>query len=244
VVIRSLETGESRTLSGGLLFTRDPHWSPDGRRLLVAARDRQGRDGIFTIDVSSGAVSPVVLGPRFSASPVWSADGSKIYYVHNGLIERTLSSGSERTLRPDATRAVIEISPDGQWLGLMEVTGASVPGPGRIAIYPTSGGAPREILDVTAPDGLGPFRTLAWTADSRALLVIRTTPAGKRLWEVPIDGRPARALALDAEMFARDASGMLDQGFAVSPDGRQIAFLSGRTAYEVWAVEHLLASLE
>jgi hypothetical protein len=84
---------------------------------------------------------------------------------------------------------------------------------------------------------------MAWTADSRALLVIRTTPTGKRLWEVPIDGRPARALDIDAEIFTTGAESMLDQGFTVSPDGRQVAYLSGQTAYEVWAVENLLAAL-
>ena len=84
---------------------------------------------------------------------------------------------------------------------------------------------------------------MAFTADSRALLLIRTTPAGKRLWEVPIDGRPARPLDIDAGIFAKDAEGIIDQGFALSPDGRQVAFLSGRTAYEVWAVENLLAAL-
>jgi hypothetical protein len=83
---------------------------------------------------------------------------------------------------------------------------------------------------------------MAWTADSRALLVIRTTPQGKRLWEVPIDGRPARALDIDAEIFATGAESPLDQGFALSPEGKRIAFLSGRTAHEVWAVENLLAA--
>jgi Tol biopolymer transport system component len=100
VVIRDLEAGTTRELAAGLLFVRDPRWSPDGSRVLVASRDRQGRNGIFTIDVQSGAVETVVLGPPFSASPLWSADGSKIYYLHDGLIERTLASGAVRTLRP------------------------------------------------------------------------------------------------------------------------------------------------
>jgi Tol biopolymer transport system component len=243
VVIRDLEAGTTRELASGLLFVRDPRWSPDGSRVLVASRDRQGRNGIFTIDVQSGAVETVVLGPPFSASPLWSADGSKIYYLHNGLIERTLASGAERTLRPGVTRAAIEISPDGQWLALLEAAGGTPVGPGRAFVIPTAGGEARQVFDVKAPDGIGPFRTMAWTADSRALLVIRTTPTGKRLWEVPIDARPARALEIDAEIFTRGAEGMLDQGFTVSPDGRQVAFLSGRTAYEVWAVENLLAAL-
>lgn len=243
VVIRDLEAGTTRELAGGLLFLRDPRWSPDGSRVLVASRDRQGRNGIFTIDVQSGAVETVVLGPPFGASPLWSGDGSKIYYLHKGLIERTLASGAERTLRPGTTRAVIEISPDGQWIAVLEASGGGLVGPGRILVMPTAGGEARQVLDVTAPDGVGPLRTMAWTADNRALLVIRTTPSGKRLWEVPVDGRPARALDIDAEIFATGAEGALDQGFALSPGGTQLAFLSGRTAYEVWAVENLLPAL-
>jgi Tol biopolymer transport system component len=122
IAIRSATTGAVRLLRGGLLFVRDPRWSPDDRQLLVASRDRQGRDGIFTVDVVSGAVSPVVIGPRFSSTPVWSADGSKIYYLQNGLVERTLSTGAERTLHPATNRAVLEISPDGRWLAAASIS--------------------------------------------------------------------------------------------------------------------------
>jgi Tol biopolymer transport system component len=243
VAVRSVTTGETRLLQGHLLFVSSPRWSPDGRQLLVAGRDLQGRDGIFTLDVASGAVTPVVLGPPFASRPVWSADGSKIYYLHQGLIERTLATGTERTLNSAAHRGALEVSPDGQWLAVLEPGGPATPGPARILVLPTTGGEPREILKVEAPDALGPARTLAWSGDSRTVLVVRTTPSGKAFWEVPVDGRPARRLAIDGAVFTKDAEGMLDQGFAISPDGRQIAFLSGRTGHEVWAVEHLLSSL-
>lgn len=32
----------------------------------------------------------------------------------------------------------------------------------------------------------------------------------------------------------------LDEGFSLSPDGRPIAFLSGKSAAEVWALENFL----
>jgi Tol biopolymer transport system component len=244
VVVRSSETGASRTLGGGLLFTRDPRWSPDGQRLLVAARDRQGRNGIFTIDVKTGAVSTVVLGPGFPSTPLWAADGTKIYYVHNGVIERTLATGAERTLMPDTGRGVLEISPDGRWLALIDAEGNQYSGPGRLVVIPTDGGNPRDALAVVAPESIGPTRTMSWAADSRSIVLARTTGASSALWDVPIDGRAPRKLDIDGTLFSKDSEGMLDQGFALSPDGRQVAFLSGRSAYEVWAIENLLPALD
>jgi Tol biopolymer transport system component len=242
VIVRDVANGTIRTLAGRLLFIREPRWSPDGSRLLVASRDPQGRNGIFTIDVESGEVATVVLGPPFGATPVWSADGAKIYYLKGGIVERTLASGEERTLSQSKLARKLEISPDGKWLAWTEPEGGSSAGAGRLLVMPTSGGGePRVLL---AADGPGmPARTMAWTADSRALLASRSMPEGKRLWEVPVDERPARALDIDAETFATGAESALDQGFALSRDGKRIAFLSGRTAYEVWAVENLLAAL-
>lgn len=240
VVVRDVATGESRTLTGRLLFIREPRWSPDGSRLLVASRDLQGRNGIFTVDAQSGAVNTIVLGPPFSARPVWSRDGSKIYYLNRGVIERTLATGVERVLRPGTARGTLGLSPDGRWLGLIETGG---PGPARLLVIPSTGGEARELLSAKAPEALGRPATIAWTPDGGALLVGRTTAEGRRLWEVPIDGRAARALDIDATVFEEGSAGGLDQGFAVSPDGRRVAYLSGRTAYEVWAVENLLTAL-
>ena len=72
VAIRSVETGQVRTLQRGLLFTSSPRWSPDGRTLIAAARDRQGRNGIFRIDAQTGEFTNIVYGPGFPAQPQWS----------------------------------------------------------------------------------------------------------------------------------------------------------------------------
>lgn len=239
VAIRSVETGEVRTLQRGLLFTRDPRWSPDGRALVAAARDRQGKNGIFRIDAQTGEFTPVVDGPGFGASPQWSRDGAKIYYVHEGLIERDLSTGTNRLLLPPLTgKGQLAISPDGRFLALAGVD-YDRDANRRLQIVPIDGGGPRELLQLADGETWGPARSVAWTPDSRALLLIKKTKARHEMWLVPVDAASPRKLDIDADTFTRDGQG-LDQGFSLSPDGRQIAFLSGKSAAEVWALENFL----
>jgi Tol biopolymer transport system component len=240
VAIRSVETGHVRTLQRGLLFTSSPRWSPDGRTLITAARDRQGRNGIFRIDAQTGEFTNVVYGPGFPAQPQWSKDGAKIYYVHDGVIERDLTTGANRLLLPPlASRSQLALSPDGRFLALAGLAFDS--GSSRLLqILPTGGGEPRELLRLTDAEKWGAARTVAWTPDSRAVIVMKNTQARNELWVAPVDGGTPRRLDIDADIFTRDADGGLDQGFSLSPDGRQIAFLSGKSAAEVWALENFL----
>jgi Tol biopolymer transport system component len=101
IAIRTVDTGEVRQVpQSALLYPSDPRWSPDGALLLTSARDTRGRNGLFTVNVETGETSFIVSVPRFGVSPLWSADGKKIYYLNNGVavVERDLSSGMERDL--------------------------------------------------------------------------------------------------------------------------------------------------
>jgi len=81
-----------------------------------------------------------------------------------------------------------------------------------------------------------------WRPDSRSILFRRraSTESRAELWRVPIDGGEARKVEGAVE---------LEMGLAValSPDGRQLAFIrgdgGGAVKSEVWKLENFLPSI-
>jgi Tol biopolymer transport system component len=86
-----MNTDEERelSLSSNLRFDNAArfgriHWSPDGRFLLARAADEQQHQGIYRIDVQTGAVASIVREEHGQGAPaygVWSADGKAIFYT-------------------------------------------------------------------------------------------------------------------------------------------------------------------
>jgi hypothetical protein len=79
--------------------------------------------------------------------------------------------------------------------------------------------------------------------DGHGVIVTKLTPSGAELLLVSIDGAPPRKLDIDAESWTKGAKEYFDQGFILSADGKQVAFLMGKSGSEVWALENLLPSL-
>ena len=239
IAVRNVATQEVRQVPGKLLYAVAPRWSPDGRTFVTAARDRQGRNGIFLVNAQSGDATTVVLGPGFTAQPQWSPDGSKIYYQYprGTILERELENGRERVIyKHGEDTFAFALSPHGRLIAVRAGTDASA----TIYVLPIDGGQPRELLHVEqAGDWIGPER---WTPDSSALLVTRNMRSRPELLMVPVSGEGARKLDIDITEWMRGI-GPVDQGFGLSRDGRQIApLLTGKSTSEVWALENFLPS--
>lgn len=114
---------------------------------------------------------------------------------------------------------------------------------------PTAGGQPRELLRLTHPEALFRPSSGGWTSDSSALIIQKYTGSKWELWLVPVTtGRP-RKLDIDPELWRAGISNSSnatplvlqgDAGFSLSPDGRSIALMMGKTTAEVWALENLV----
>ncbi|MBO9664038.1 S9 family peptidase [Dokdonella sp.] len=121
----------SRVLTGEDLFNlevaADPQISPDGRTVVYSRRTNdimidRARSSLWTIDVASGAQTPLVAGPGSHGQARWSPDGSKLAYISSAddkagtqLYVRWMKTGATARLTglPYAPHG-IAWSPDGE----------------------------------------------------------------------------------------------------------------------------------
>ena len=232
LVIRSVETGQLRELA--FVSNSTMYWSPDGRSFVASGVDFKGRSGIHRIDAQTGEVSPIVTQADCKTcswrDPEWSPDGKSVYYARRtstttndtAFVVRDLASGTERELIGRADLGTLNLSPDGRHL-------ATTAG-GVILLIPTASGEPRVMRGGTA--------VLAWTPDSRSVLILSGSGRQAAMWWVPLEGQ-ARRLDFDIS----DIRGPI----RVHPDGRQIAMTVSSQAStrppEIWAIENFVPVL-
>jgi len=254
VLIRSMETGSVRELRTGLQdLNADytcPVWTPDGSFLLVTAADKDGRRGIYRIDSLRGAASPVVIGEQGEMVRLraLSPDGRTLFLLRrdlksdeDGLVARDIASGQERVLlrrKGDWGRGA-DLSPDGRTIaiGVRDPSGSTT-----TWLVPVDGGEPRALLRASPPEAIiGSL--VKWSRDGKSLLI------GKRkgdrspteLWRVSAADGSAHKVDLNPD-WAPFLAVNGRQATSFHPDGRQVAFVMGKSELEVWALENFLPS--
>jgi eukaryotic-like serine/threonine-protein kinase len=123
-----------------------------------------------------------------------------------------------------------KISPDGKWVLIQEPTSGMNAKP-RI-IIPATGGQPVKTFDRDPELGL----PLGWTADSRALLYIKTSGGVSNIWQRSLDGGEAKQLT----SFNSDQFPELGE-VAMSRDGKKLAVVRGYTTTDVVLIKDLNA---
>ena len=261
LTIRSLGTGEERYLTPRL-NQHDPRpvvrWFPDGRSLLVPAREDPSRWSFYRVDVQSGEATLIrrnleFWGPAIGTpQPAISPDGKAIYYLQQASTNTSsirvldLGAGQEKELyRSPAGSPIarsLALSRDGRQLAFFE--GAD------LWAMASSGGEARAVLRAKPPaEDLPPWAGLAWTPDNRHILVVRTgdrrgnPEVGRELWRVPAaGGEPEKLLGLETLWpDIAQAPGLSRPD--VHPDGRRIAFTVGgylQEGAEFWVMKNLL----
>jgi Tol biopolymer transport system component len=118
-----------------------------------------------------------------------------------------------------------EISPDDKWILISELSQKSV-------IIPATGGQPVKTFGRDAESGM----PLGWTADSRALLYVKTSGGVSNVWQRSLDGAESRQLT----NFNSDQFPQLGR-VTMSRDGKKLTVARGSANRDVVLIKDLNA---
>lgn len=98
IAVREIDSGRGQLLAPHLAHIDRVLWDRDGRNLLVSGSDRHGQRGLYRIDGSNGAVTPLVREPASTYEGFPVAVGAEgVFYAAAGAIR---SLDPERVLVP------------------------------------------------------------------------------------------------------------------------------------------------
>jgi Tol biopolymer transport system component len=234
ISLRSVETGETRQLRVPDLKTFSGfRWFADGHHLLVPGIARNDRRGVFKVDIHTGEVEALQAFWDIELAGLigWSPDARSIYYKfwqgdEIRIAVMDLEHASHRVLYDEEADPAVAMSPDGKELAFAIGGG----GERSLMLMPAAGGVPQELHRFQTENNYDVL-AIAWSVDGRYLLYVRPWNGAFELWRVPVAGGKAEKLDLSASLMLM---------IRIHPDGRRIAFESGRRGGEIWVMENFL----
>lgn len=252
IVVRTIATGAEHafvpdtmrgiwTVGGGERYLR---WSPDGRQ-LIAPQDKV----LYLVNVETGEVIPTVTGRR-SRFGRWSPDGKKIFYVRQTglndgnvqIVSMNLETEHQEVLYISELQAEyvssLELSPDGLWLAFSDLVLAksSDDVEAVLMVMPAQGGQPRSLLRTPGSEMVN---VVGWTPNAREVLFTRNHKLAANpsttLWRIGIDGGQPGKIELGFNVL---------NSIRFHPDGKRVAFDSGRRGTQIWVMKDVLSALD
>jgi serine/threonine protein kinase/dipeptidyl aminopeptidase/acylaminoacyl peptidase len=231
LAVCSVETSQERVVLPASFFRAGAGmvglcWSPDGRSLLLFGEPREGKPGLYTVDVQTGAAaSAASLRDGRMRLAVWAPDGKAIYTRSpRGIGRVDLATGQETELyRGGGLTLGLDVSPDGRWLAFFQ-------GEASLVVMPSAGGELRDVAHLDeneVNDGLRHV-FVTWTPDGERLLFPKRQ---KELWQVNVDtGAQQQIGAVPGDLV----------NVAMHPNGRQIALTVQQGGSALWVMENFL----
>jgi hypothetical protein len=105
LTLRSVASGAVTVVNPRLRYLDEFSFAPDGQSVIANGGDFRGRSGMFRIELPSGDTQLIVPGDELKSlfRPVWSRDGSTLFYARNApgfrsYVARELATGREREI--------------------------------------------------------------------------------------------------------------------------------------------------
>jgi Tol biopolymer transport system component len=245
--VQQVSGGDPVQITKGPGHNWQPDWSPDGK--YIAYRSEDGEGGLFIIPALGGVgLARKIVSAGFY--PRWSPDGPQILFqtsqmrAENEFNVVSLDGKPPRKvltgLGPlDITMRSAAWHPDGKRISIWVLGPSPVP---TFWTVPVSGGEGVEskidpqVLsqlggvsanphDLSANDG-----QFSWTPSGSAIIFEGTFRGVRNLWKMSVDRETLRANAIER---LTTGSG-LDTEFALSPDGKKIAFTIKSEPVQAW----------
>jgi Tol biopolymer transport system component/DNA-binding winged helix-turn-helix (wHTH) protein len=245
--VRQVSGGDPVQITKSPGHNWQPEWSPDGK--YIAYRSEDGDGGLFVIPALGGiGLARKIVSDGFY--PRWSPDSTQILFQstagtgENQFYVASLDGSQPHEVRTRFSERSFPARsaawhPDGKRITVWALGAGPVP---TFWTVPVVGGEGvkseidpqilRQLGDVSANlnDQMGRDAKFSWMPSGKAIIFERTFRGVRNLWKMSVDPETLRAYAIERLTVG---SG-LDTEFALSADGRRIAFTAELDRVQAW----------
>jgi dipeptidyl aminopeptidase/acylaminoacyl peptidase len=209
-------TGAQRPLDGAM-GESGPRWSPDGNRLAYMAPGPDGRGQLHVRWTESGESAVLAVLPEHVGALAWSPDGRRIVFGMH--VPAPAPSFGSAPKKPEGAKWADPLDIITGVHYRQDEAGYLKPGFTHLFVISADGGAPRQLTfgDYNDP---GP---VSFTPDGQSVIFVSQRDKG---WELDPENAQLFELSLaDGTLKALGHRPGPDHSPAVSPDGREVAFI-------------------